>query len=218
MCAPNRDRIGYINCQHISMSVQEGHFFQLHHRYCRFIGHKTQKSSEMYSGLSANSPFSCSIDAIETISRQVSKIVQGLLRFLSSLVSVSHRCVRCMVLSPNPEWSRVRSPGACLLVVVLFWRALEDNVLLCDCLSVCIWGGFGRMGPGWTPGSLIYCGGFMWLWLSHTLAPFPCFHLQSFGLGWGREKDANHKRIWEGDGERRGISILTSSQGQKDMW
>lgn len=70
-------------------------------------------------------------------------------------------------------------------------------------------------------GLLIYCGGFMWLRLSHTLATLLCFHLQSFS--WIKMTREKKKRmltanLFKRDGGRRGISILTSLQGQADMW
>lgn len=105
-------------------------------------------------------------------------------------------------------------PGCWLFLV---WRTLEDNVWLFVCLYL---GGLVTWGQDERLWSLIYCGGFVRLWLSHTLALLLCFHLQSFSWikMWAREKKKLTTNVFKRDEGRRGISILTSSQGQADMW
>lgn len=88
-------------------------------------------------------------------------------------------CVYSMVLSLQPDRSGVGNVGACLLAD----SGLEGVGGQCVTVwpYVCLYlGGLVTWGQDARLWSLIYCGGFMWLWLSHTLATLFCFHLQSF--------------------------------------
>lgn len=128
-------------------------------------------------------------------------------------------CVYSMVLSPQPDRSGVGNVGACLLAASGFEGGGGHCVTVWP--YVCLYlGGLVTWGQDERLWSLIYCGGFMWLWLLHTLATLLCFHLQSFS--WIKIRREKKKmlttNLFRSDGGRRGISILTSSQGQADMW